>query len=75
VHYRGSPAHARIGLAFTAAFDLRRHGRPANAEPHKCAEIGWFPAAARTTPPPPGTPARVEAIKGRNPPKRPRGGP
>jgi 8-oxo-dGTP diphosphatase len=45
VHHRGGPAHARIGLAFVVAFDPRRHGQPTNAEPQKCAGIGWFAAA------------------------------
>ncbi|MFC7546880.1 NUDIX domain-containing protein [Plantactinospora sp. GCM10030261] len=45
VHHRGGPGHARVGLAFTAAFEPHHHGEPENAEPEKCAQIGWFPIA------------------------------
>ncbi|TDD93844.1 NUDIX hydrolase [Actinomadura rubrisoli] len=39
-HYRNSRGEARMGVFFTA-----RHwkGEPHNAEPHKCAQIDWFP--------------------------------
>lgn len=67
VHYRGSKTHTRIGLAFTAAFDPRRHGQPTNAEPHKCAEIGWFPSAALPTDTTPFTAACVQAFLTRTP--------
>jgi 8-oxo-dGTP pyrophosphatase MutT (NUDIX family) len=44
VHHRSRSGHARVGLVFTVAFDAARHGQPVNAEPHRCAEIAWFPA-------------------------------
>lgn len=44
VHHRNAAGQARVGLGFCAAFDPARHGQPINAEPHKCAEIAWFPA-------------------------------
>jgi ADP-ribose pyrophosphatase YjhB (NUDIX family) len=44
VHHRNSAGLARVGLVFAAAHDLTRHGEPINAEPHKCAKIGWFPS-------------------------------
>ncbi|GIE85635.1 NUDIX domain-containing protein [Actinoplanes regularis] len=43
VHHRNRNGQGRIGLVFTADFDAGRHGEPVNAEPHKCAQIGWFP--------------------------------
>ncbi len=43
VHHRNSAGHARVGLAFTVEHDPARHGQPINAEPHKCAQIAWFP--------------------------------
>jgi 8-oxo-dGTP diphosphatase len=44
VHHRNTAGHARVGLVFTVAYDVARHGEPVNAEPHKCAKIEWFPA-------------------------------
>ena len=46
VHHLSSPTHARVGLAFTAAFEPGEHGEPTNAEPLKCAGIEWFPLGA-----------------------------
>lgn len=46
VHHYNTATHARIGLAFAAAFDPGQHGEPVNAEPHKCAAIEWFPITA-----------------------------
>ena len=40
VHNRNPNRHARVGFFFRAR---RWHGEPRNAEPHKCARIGWFP--------------------------------
>ncbi|BCY08804.1 hypothetical protein L3i22_038920 [Actinoplanes sp. L3-i22] len=45
VHHRNRDGQGRIGLVFTAVFDAGRHGEPINAEPHKCAKVGWFPLA------------------------------
>lgn len=40
IHYRNSFGHARMGVFFEA---LAWDGEPYNAEPHKCAEVGWWP--------------------------------
>lgn len=40
VHYRNPEGHGRVGFFFHAQ---RWHGEPRNAEPHKCAQIRWFP--------------------------------
>jgi 8-oxo-dGTP diphosphatase len=46
VHCRNNDTDSRIGLFFqVAAKDSPWHA-PYNAEPHKCAEIGWYPIAA-----------------------------
>jgi 8-oxo-dGTP diphosphatase len=42
VHHRPLVGIARVGLVFAVSFDRHRHGEPVNAEPHKCAKIGWF---------------------------------
>jgi 8-oxo-dGTP pyrophosphatase MutT (NUDIX family) len=44
VHRRNTTGTARVGLVFAVAYDQARHGRPVNAEPHKCGEIRWVPA-------------------------------
>jgi len=44
VHHRTPGGATRIGLVFAALHDPVRQGTPANAEPHKCAAIDWFPA-------------------------------
>ncbi|GAA5059395.1 8-oxo-dGTP pyrophosphatase MutT (NUDIX family) [Thermocatellispora tengchongensis] len=43
MHHRNAGGTARIGLFFVCR---RGYGTPVNAEPHKCAELGWFPADA-----------------------------
>lgn len=43
VHCRNPEGQGRLGLFFAAVADPPRQGEPRNAEPHKCAEIGWFP--------------------------------
>lgn len=40
IHYRNHLGHARIGVFFQP---LSWDGVPYNAEPHKCAEIRWWP--------------------------------
>ena len=44
VHHRNAAELARVGLVFAVAYDASQHGEPINAEPRKCAKIGWFPA-------------------------------
>ncbi|MFD9947173.1 NUDIX domain-containing protein [Nonomuraea sp. NPDC059023] len=39
-HYRNPEGQARIGVFFEAR---AWQGEPYNAEPHKCAQIAWFP--------------------------------
>ena len=43
VHYRNEREIGRLGLFFQAR---RWGGEPVNAEPHKCAQIAWFPLDA-----------------------------
>ncbi|MFI9643594.1 NUDIX domain-containing protein [Micromonospora sp. NPDC051925] len=43
VHHRNPSGRGRVGLVFTAAHNPHKHGQPINVEPHKCAEIKWFP--------------------------------
>lgn len=59
VHHRNPEGQGRIALVFAAEYDVRRHGEPVNREPHKCAEIGWFPIAE---PPPNTVPYTLAAI-------------
>jgi 8-oxo-dGTP diphosphatase len=40
LHYRNSAGEARIGVFFQA---LAWDGEPRNAEPHKCAQVQWWP--------------------------------
>jgi 8-oxo-dGTP diphosphatase len=63
VHHRNA-WHARIGMIFTAAFNARRHGNPVNQEPHKCAEIRWFPLDAIPANTYPYTSAAITAWRG-----------
>lgn len=39
-HFRNADEQARLGVFFEARTWA---GEPVNAEPHKCAQIGWFP--------------------------------
>jgi mutator protein MutT len=39
-HFRNPEGQARIGVFFEAQ---TWNGEPTNAEPHKCAQIAWFP--------------------------------
>lgn len=59
VHHRNPEGQGRIALVFAAEYDMRRHGEPANREPHKCAEIRWFPI---DEPPPNTVPYTLTAI-------------
>jgi 8-oxo-dGTP diphosphatase len=43
VHYRNPAEQARIGFFFHVVSNPASQGEPANAEPHKCAKIGWYP--------------------------------
>ncbi|GGM55002.1 hypothetical protein GCM10011608_44930 [Micromonospora sonchi] len=67
VHHRNSGGLARIGLAFAVAFDPILHGEPVNAEPHKCAQIEWFPADLLPSNTYPYTAACVRAFRDRAP--------
>lgn len=40
LHVRNPGGHARVGMFFEATSWT---GEPHNAEPHKCAGIGWYP--------------------------------
>jgi 8-oxo-dGTP pyrophosphatase MutT (NUDIX family) len=42
VHHRSPGQDGRLGLVFAVELEVARHGEPVNAEPHKCARIGWF---------------------------------
>lgn len=50
VHARSPEGQGRVGLVFSARHDPARHGEPFNAEPHKCARLGWFPPDALPEP-------------------------
>ncbi|TFE26225.1 NUDIX domain-containing protein [Frankia sp. B2] len=43
VHFRNEHGEGRLGLFFHAQ---SWEGEPINAEPHKCARLGWFPLDA-----------------------------
>jgi len=43
VHCRNPEGEGRVGLFFTTPHRPDRHGEPVNAEPHKCAELAWYP--------------------------------
>jgi 8-oxo-dGTP pyrophosphatase MutT (NUDIX family) len=46
VHFRNKHGEARLGLFF---HPQQWDGEPVNAEPHKCAQIAWFPLDALPT--------------------------
>ncbi|GIE85496.1 NUDIX domain-containing protein [Actinoplanes regularis] len=66
VHHRNLK-HGRIGLVFTARFDVHRHGEPVNREPHKCGEIRWFPLDAMPSNTYPSTVAAISAWRAGTP--------
>jgi 8-oxo-dGTP pyrophosphatase MutT (NUDIX family) len=43
VHCRNPEQDARLGLFFAAPSHPESQGEPFNAEPHKCAQLAWFP--------------------------------
>ncbi len=43
VHYRNPEGQARLGCFFHVSSNPAAQGEPVNAEPHKCAKIGWYP--------------------------------
>lgn len=67
VHHRNGAGNARLGLVFAVAYDRARHPEPTNAEPHKCAGIGWFPADALPANTYPYTAASVRAFRNHQP--------
>jgi ADP-ribose pyrophosphatase YjhB (NUDIX family) len=46
VHGRPPQAPARLGLFFAVEAEPDRHGNPRNADPHRCAQLQWFPLDA-----------------------------
>jgi 8-oxo-dGTP diphosphatase len=46
LHWRNPQGQYRLGVFFHVEADPVRHGIPVNAEPHKCAGIGWYPMDA-----------------------------
>jgi 8-oxo-dGTP pyrophosphatase MutT (NUDIX family) len=61
VHLLSAAGQGRLGLFFHVTHDPGRHGEPVNAEPHKCAGIGWYPADGPPVPTVPYTVAGVES--------------
>jgi 8-oxo-dGTP diphosphatase len=43
LHWRNPEGQYRLAVVFHVEADPERHGSPVNAEPHKCAGIGWYP--------------------------------
>ncbi|GAA3298410.1 NUDIX domain-containing protein [Dactylosporangium vinaceum] len=46
LHWRNPEGQYRLGVFFHVEAAPDRHGVPVNAEPHKCAAIGWYPMDA-----------------------------
>jgi len=67
VHHRPVAGIARVGLVFAVLFDVRRHGEPVNAEPHKCAKIAWFRSGQLPTNTYPYSAAAVHAVRDNEP--------
>ncbi len=60
VHYRNPEGNARVGFFFHAR---HWHGQPHNAEPHKCAQLTWYPVDNLPTNTVPYTRAGIELFK------------
>ncbi|MFC0550221.1 NUDIX domain-containing protein [Planotetraspora thailandica] len=60
MHHRNPGGTARIGMFLVAE---TVHGTPVNAEPHKCAELGWFPVDDLPSATVPYARAGVEAVR------------
>ncbi|GAA4569427.1 NUDIX domain-containing protein [Planotetraspora kaengkrachanensis] len=60
VHHRNPGGTARVGMFLTAR---TVHGTPTNAEPHKCAELAWFPVGDLPERTVPYARAGIEAVR------------
>ncbi|OPG02496.1 NUDIX domain-containing protein [Microbispora sp. GKU 823] len=60
MHHRNAGGTARIGM-FLVARSIT--GTPVNAEPHKCAELAWFPLDRLPEPTVPYARAGIEAVR------------
>ncbi|GIH67643.1 NUDIX domain-containing protein [Microbispora siamensis] len=60
MHHRNAGGTARIGM-FLVAHSIT--GTPVNAEPHKCAELAWFPLDRLPEPTVPYARAGIEAVR------------
>jgi 8-oxo-dGTP diphosphatase len=60
VHNLSPEGRARIGFVFTTD---TWNGEPYNAEPHKCARIGWYPIGALPEPTVPYTAACIDLYR------------
>ena len=67
VHHRNAEGGARVGLFFTAVHEPDRHGEVVNTEPHKCAQLDWFPLGALPEPTYRYTAAGLQAVQDRAP--------
>lgn len=81
LHWRNPEGQYRLGVLFHVEADPDRHGLPVNAEPHKCAGIGWYTDARaagqhralhrrRRAPAPPRHPVRRRRLARHRPARR-----